>query len=464
VSERADDAMAIVGMACLFPGASDLVQFWENVLAGVDAIGEPPADWGTELLYDPDSAANDRLYTTRGGYLGDLATFDPVAFGVMPRAVDGGEPEHFLALRVTGDALDDAGYGTGEVDHSRTAVILGRGTYINRGVVTMIQHTVVVDQTVELLARLHPEHSPAELDAIKAALKAALPPFNAETAPSLCHSVMCGRISNRMDLMGPSYSVDVTCASSLIALEHGVRQLAAGTCDLALVGGVQVSTTFPIALVFAQLGALSRRGESRPFHPESDGLLLGEGVGVLVVRRLADAERDGDRIYAVVRGVGVASDGRAVGLLAPRVEGEELAMRRAYEAAGVAPSEIGLLEAHGTGTPVGDATEIEALRHVYGTAHDRQTCALGSVKSMIGHAIPAAGAAGLIKTALALHDRVLPPTLHVDGGQSRLDGTPLYLNGDTRPWIHGGAQPRRAAVSAFGFGGINAHAVLEEHA
>jgi acyl transferase domain-containing protein len=182
-----------------------------------------------------------------------------------------------------------------------------------------------------------------------------------------------------------------------------------------------------------------------------------------VLRRLDDAERDGDRVYAVLRGVGAASDGRALGVLAPRVEGEELAMRRAFAAAEVEPGTVGLVEAHGTGTPVGDAAEIEALRRIYGAAGAGRPCALGSVKSMIGHAIPAAGTAGLIKAALALHHRVLPPTLFADEPHPALAATRMRLNAHTRPWIHGDAAPRRAAVSAFGFGGINAHALLEEH-
>jgi acyl transferase domain-containing protein len=457
-------AVAIVGMACAFPGAPDLRGFWENVVAGVDAIGEPPADWGADLVRDATSTANDRLYTTRGGYLGDLATFDPLEFGVMPRTVDGGEPEHFLTLRLARDALVDAALEDRDYDRTRAAVILGRGTYVNRGLVTVLQHTIVVDQTIDLLRGLHPEHTETELAEIKSRLKASLPPFDAATAPSVCHSVMCGRIANRLDLMGPAYSVDAACASSLIAVDIAVRDLRAGNCDVVLCGGVQLSTSFPIAIIFAQLGALSRRGECRPFHPDADGLLLGEGIGIVVLRRLEDAERDGDRIYAVIRGVGTASDGRATGLLAPRVEGEELAIRRAYAAAEVEPDSVGLIEAHGTGTPVGDATELQALRRVFGEANGNgRSCGLGSVKSMIGHAIPAAGSAGLIKTALALHDRVLPPTLHVEEDPPALAGTRLMLNRETRPWIHGGPHLRRAGVSAFGFGGIDAHIVLEEH-
>jgi acyl transferase domain-containing protein/4'-phosphopantetheinyl transferase EntD/acyl carrier protein len=454
--------VAIVGMAGLFPKAPDVRAFWQNVLAKVDAIGDP-LDWPEEFRWEPESNENDCVYTRRGGYLGDLVRFDPMAYGVMPRAVDGGEPEHFVALRLASEALAHAGYAERAFPRERTAVILGRGTYVNRGMIGALQHGIVVDQTIRLLAALEPTRTPAELDRLRALLKAQLPPFNSETAQSLAHSAMCGRIANRLDLMGPAYTVDAACASSLIALAQAVKELRDGTCDVALAGGIQVSTSFPIAVLFCQLGALSRTGRLRPFHPEADGTLLGEGAGVLVVKRLADAERDGDVIHAVVKGIGIASDGKAMGVLTPRVEGEELALRRAYAAAGVSPDTVGLVEAHGTGTVAGDATELEALHRVFARRGDLPSCALGSVKSMIGHSIPAAGAAGLIKAALALHYRVLPPTLHAGTQPPRLAGGPFYLNDETRPWVHGGDTPRRAGVSAFGFGGINAHVVLEEY-
>jgi acyl transferase domain-containing protein len=456
--------VAIIGMACLFPKAPSLRVFWENILAGVDALDDPPHDWGADLAYDPDSDANDRIYTKRGGYLGDSCQFAAMDLGVMPRSVEGGEPEHFVALQLAHEALADAGYLERPFARERTEVILGRGTYVNRGYMTILQHTIVVDQTIRLLGQLHPEYSAQDLDILKRRLKASLPPFNAETTPSLAHSVMCGRIANRLDLMGAAYTVDAACASSLIAVEQGVQDLASGCCDLVLAGGVQISTAMPIAVMFCQLGALSRIGQLRPFHADADGTLLGEGAGILVLKRRADAERDGDRIYALVKGVGSASDGRAVGLLAPRVEGEELALRRAYERAGLSPQSVGLIEAHGTATPVGDATEIEALGRVFG-CHGNGTprYALGSVKSMIGHSIPAAGAAGLIKAALALYHKIIPPTLHADVPHPGLATGPFYLPAEARPWIHGGAEPRRAGVNAFGFGGINAHAVLEEH-
>jgi acyl transferase domain-containing protein len=459
--------VAVVGMSALFPKAPGLEAFWSNIVEGVDAIGDPDDDWGADLAYDPDSESNDRIYCKRGGFLRDLTDFDPLAHGVMPRAIDGAEPDHFLALRLVEEALEDAGYADRDFPRHRTAVILGRGEYFNRGNVTALQHAAIVDQTMALLARLHPEDSEDWRAEVRAALKASLPPFNAETAPGLVPNVVCGRIANRLDLMGPNYTIDAACASSLLALDAGTRELASGRCDMAIVGGVHACTPPVIFMVFCHLGALSRSGRIRPFDRDADGTLLAEGLGMLVLKRRADAERDGDRVYAVVRGVGVASDGRALGPLAPRLEGEELALRRAYEAAAVDPGSVGLVEAHGTGTPVGDATELEALRRVFGPADGAtRRCALGSIKSMIGHTMPAAGIAGTIKAALALHHRVVPPTLNCDEPHPSLGlGNGRFrVPEEASPWIHADRGPRRAGVNAFGFGGINAHVVLEEHA
>jgi acyl transferase domain-containing protein len=458
--------VAIIGMSCIFPGARDLRSYWQNIVSKVDAINDPPEDWEAELFYDPDSHENDRIYCKRGGYLGDLASFDPLKYGVMPNSVDGGEPDHFLSLRVAHEALADAGYLERPADRERVEVILGRGTYINRGYTTLVQHGLIIDQTLRILKQLHPEHTTEELQAIKRELKSSLPPFNAESAPGLVPNIVSGRIANRLDFMGQNYTVDAACASSLIAVDRGMQDLLSGRCDLAVVGGVHASTPAPILMIFCQLNALSRKGQIRPFDKDADGTLLGEGVGIIILKRREDAERDGDRIYALLKGVGTASDGRALGLLAPRVEGEVLALRRAYEATCISPRSIGLIEAHGTGTPVGDLTEIQALSRVFGARGLASPwCALGSVKSMISHLIPAAGIAGLIKAAMALYHKVLPPTLHCDEPNPKfeIEQTPFYFNTETRPWIHGASTPRRAGVNAFGFGGINAHAILEEH-
>ncbi len=458
--------VAIIGMACIFPGARDLQLYWENIISKVDTVSDPPGDWEGELSYDQDSWDNNEVYCRRGGYLKELATFDPFKYGVMPSSVNGGEPDHFLALRVAYDALADAGYLDRLVNRERVEVIVGRGTYTNRGNSNWLQHGFFVEQTLRILKQVHPEHTPEELRGIGRKLKASLPPFNAEMAPGLFPNILSGRIANRLDLMGPSYTVDAACASSLIAVELGMQDLLARKCDLAIVGGVHASTPPPIHMIFCKLNALSRRGQIRPFDKKADGTLLAEGVGLIVLKRREDAEQDGDRIYALIKGIGTASDGRALGLLAPRVEGEELALRRAYGSTEISPHTVELIEAHGTGTPVGDATEIQALSRAFGPCEKAQPrCAIGSVKSMIGHPIPAAGIAGLIKTALALYHKVLPPTLHCEEPNPKLEleKTAFYINTETRPWIHGGLTPRRAGVNAFGFGGINAHAILEEY-
>jgi acyl transferase domain-containing protein/phosphopantetheinyl transferase len=464
-SSTAED-IAVVGLACLFPGAPDIGTFWRNIVAKVSAITSPPPEaWDDSLYYDPTSDENDRVYCKKGGYLGPLAYFDPLEHGIMPRAVEGGEPDQWLALHVGRQALRDAGYLDGVPQRARAAVILGKGNYANRGTITVVYHGVIVDYTLQLLKSIQPELTDEDLRRVREDLKRHLPRFDAETAPALISNVAVGRIANRLDLTGPSYTIDAACASSLLAVDAAVKGLRHGEYDLALVGGMQVATPVPVLSLFCRLNALSRSESIRPFDKDADGTLLSEGVGMAVLKRRSDAERDGHRIYAYVKGTGVASDGRAVSVLAPRVEGEELAVRLAYDGAEISPESVGLLEAHGTATLVGDATEIEALGRVFGERRGQPRCALGSVKSMIGHTMPAAGMAGFIKTVLALYQKVLPATLGVTEPSPRLnlERTPFYINTETRPWIHGDRQhARRAGVNAFGFGGINAHVILEE--
>jgi acyl transferase domain-containing protein len=459
--------IAIVGMGCLFAGAPDLDTYWRNIVSKVDAVSDPPADeWDPKVFYDPESQSNDRVYCKRGGYIGELSQFRPMDFGIMPVTVDGGEPDQWLALRVAHEALADAGYLESRDRHLRTEVILGKGTYVNRGNLTVGYHGMIVEFFLQALRNLHPEYTEAEIREIKDELKAGLPPFSADTAPALIGNIIAGRIANRLDFMGPSFTVDAACASALLAIEIGVSDLMSRKCDMVLAGGANVNAPLPTLSLFCQLGALSRREKIRPFDKSADGTILGEGVGMIVLKRREDAERNGDRIYALIKGVGVASDGRALHVMAPRVEGEELALRRAYRAAGVSPETVGLIEAHGTATPVGDVVEVQALSRVFGPRQGSlPSCALGSVKSMIGHTMPAAGIAGTIKAALSLYHRVLPPTLHCEEPNPalHLEDTPFYVNTEARPWIHGAVTPRRAGVNSFGFGGINAHLVLEEY-
>jgi acyl transferase domain-containing protein/phosphopantetheinyl transferase len=454
----AAEDIAIIGIACVFPESDGPAALWANILRKFNAIGQPTEGWEASRYLNKGA-----ISTAAGGFLKDLFRFDPAELGVMPSSIDGSEPDQFLALRVAREALADAGYIGDDIDHTTTGIILGHSTYLHRGNANVVQHGIVIDQTMALLRQLIPSLDDATASRIAEALRAKLPPFNADIAPGLVPNVMTGRIANRLNLRGPNYILDAACASSLLAVGAALEELRSRRSDMMIAGSVNASLPAEVYMVFQQLGALSRSSRVRPFATDADGTLLGEGLGMVVLKRLADARRDGDRVYAVIKAVGQSSDGRGLGLLAPNPAGEELAIRRAYAQAGIDPRHIGLIEAHGTGIPLGDRTEVAALRAVFGERDGLPRCALGSIKSMIGHCIPAAGIAGLIKAALALHYRVLPPTLCDEVNPSlALEEMPLYVNAEARPWIEVPGKPRMAGVNAFGFGGINAHAILAE--
>lgn len=460
-----EDTVSIVGMGCVFPGAPDPATYWENICAKRSFIGDPP-DPGSARYLDPDSRDFERVYNLRGGYLGSLATFDPTKHGVMPADVQNGDGDQFLTLRAATAAVEDAGLDLDAIRRDRVEVILGHSTYFTPGNVTWF-HLGVLDQTVDVIRGLIPGLSAEEVARIRGALKRSLPTMTAQTPATLIPNIVAARLSNRMDLMGQNYVVDAACATSHVAVGNAVKDLLTDACDYVLVGATQASALVLEVMLFCAIQGMSHLPALRPFDKKADGTMLGEGVGMLVLRRTKDAERDGNRIYAVLRGVGHASDGRGKGLLAPRLEGQELAIRRAYEAEGVDPRTVELVEAHGTAIPLGDVTEITALTRVFGPrAGSRPTCGVGTVKSMIGHCRSAAGIAGIIKATLALYHKALPPTLQCDepNPDLNLENSPFYINTETRPWIRPlGGTPRRAAVSAMGFGGVDAHCILEEH-
>ena len=455
--------IAVVGLAALFPGAPTAEALWANVRDGVDAITDVPAGRWDPVYFDADATTADRFYCRRGGFVDDLATFDPLAFGIMPNAVDAIEPDQLLALAAASAALDDAGRPHERVDPAKVAVVLGRGGYIGDGVARLDQRVRTAQQLVEALRSLVPDLGEDRLAQVKAEFQERLGPERPESSIGLVPNLAASRIANRFDLRGPAYTVDAACASSLIAVDHAVAALRSGTADVVLAGGVHHCHDLTLWSVFCQLRALSPSGVIRPFSASADGILVGEGTGILVLKRVADAERDGDRIYAVIAGTGVASDGAGASLMNPRPEGQVLAVEQAWRASGLDPAAVGLVEAHGTATPVGDRTELETLRTVFGAAGDEGAArpVLGSIKSMIGHAMPAAGAAGLIKAVLAVHHGVLPPTLHVEEPNDALASTRFRVLGEAEPWT--GDAPRLAGVNAFGFGGINAHVVVAEH-
>jgi acyl transferase domain-containing protein/NAD(P)H-dependent flavin oxidoreductase YrpB (nitropropane dioxygenase family) len=454
VSARAEAKpcdIAIIGMACLLPKAPDLQTYWENILNKVDAITEVPKErWDWEQYFDPDPKTRDKIYSKWGGFLEDVP-FDPLLYGMPPNTLRSIEPLQLLTLEVVRAALEDAGYTDRPFPRQRTSVILGVGGGISD-----------LGQQYALRSGL-----PMFLGDVSPDVLARLPEWTEDSFAGILLNVAAGRVANRFDLGGVNYTVDAACASSLAAVYLAARELETGTSDMVIVGGADTVQNPFGYLCFSKTTALSPRGRCRTFDESADGIVISEGVAVLVMKRLADAERSGDRIYAVLKSVAGSSDGKDKGLTAPRPEGQALALERAYAKAGFSPATVGLVEAHGTGTVAGDRAEIETLRRVFEAAGaERQRCAIGSVKSLIGHTKCTAAVAGMVKTVLALHHKILPPTIHVEkpNPKARFSDSPFYVNTEPRPWVNGSPErPRRACVSAFGFGGTNFHAVLEEY-
>ncbi|MEU9751017.1 SDR family NAD(P)-dependent oxidoreductase [Streptomyces niveus] len=439
--------VAVVGMAGMFPGAPDLADFWANILAGKDCVTEVPAQrWDQERYYAPDGDG-ERTPSRWGGFLPEIP-FDPLRYGIPPASLAAVEPVQLLALEAARRALADAGYDAKGTDHARTSVVFGAEAGSDLSNATTLR-TVL----------------PGYIGTIPPALDAQLPRLTEDSFPGMLANVIAGRVANRLDLGGANYTVDAACASSLTAVDVACKELVAGTSDMVLCGGADLHNGINDYLLFSSVHALSPTGRSATFDAAADGIALGEGVACVVLKRLADAERDGDRVYAVIDGVGSASDGRALGLTAPRPEGQHAALTRAYRNAGVSPADVGLVEAHGTGTVVGDRTELGTLTEVFTEAGaEVASCAVGSVKSQIGHTKCAAGLAGLIKVTLALYHGVKPPTLHLKEPNAawKEASSPFVFHTTATPWAAEPAE-RIAGVSAFGFGGTNFHVVLRAY-
>ena len=476
---KTNQDIAIVGLSCIFPGAGDVETFWSNIENKVDAIGTVPQGRMGDVFFDESVKEVDRFYCRRGGFIDEFAVFDPALFGILPVSVEGTEPEQLLALRLAHQALTDAGVWERRLSLDKTGIIIGKGNYTGPGATRAIEIIRTGQQLVQLLQELAPTLSGPELDRIKKEFQLKKGRFAADTAMGLIPNLVASLVSNRLDLGGPAYTVDAACASSLVAIDQAVRELSDGSCDIMLAGGVHACQNAPFWSIFTQLGALSRNQQIRPFDRNADGLLIGEGCGFVVLRRLEDAIRDEHRIYAVIKGVGITSDGAGSSVMSPSVKGQTRAIRRAWENAGLSFSELGYIEAHGTATPLGDRIELETLTAVFGEAavtgsglskagirHGADVgggspkIGIGSVKSNIGHAMPAAGIAGVIKTALALYHGKLPPTLHCEEPLEAMRNSRFEPVRELMDWRETGL-PMRAGVNAFGFGGINGHVVME---
>lgn len=444
--------IAIVAVATLLPGSDTAGRYWRRILAGQSALTPiPPDRWSEAGYFDADRNAPDKVYSSRGGFLDDVA-FNPLDYGIPPAALDSIDPMQLLALELVSDLLREApGGGIDAATRKRTSVMFGfSGGVGEKGV-----HYAARAELPRLIGDVPEE------------VLARLPQWSENSLAGLLANVISGRISNRFDFGGTNATVDAACASSLAALYAAVMELESGRADLAPAGGIDTLQAPFGYLGFSSAQALSPRSDCSTFDRKADGIVISEGMAVVMLKRLADAERDGDRILAVIKGIGSSSDGRARGLTAPLPAGQKRALERAYAQAGFSPATVELFEAHGTGTVVGDKAELETVSEILRDAGATpRGAAIGSVKTLIGHTKAAAGLAGLAKVVLALHHKVLPPHVGVENPNPVFDdpSMPLHLSRVPRPWVPRPGQPRRSGVSAFGFGGTNFHVVLEEHA
>ncbi|MBU0991238.1 MAG: SDR family oxidoreductase [Proteobacteria bacterium] len=456
--------IAVVGVGALFPGSIEAGGFWRDILAGKNHVKEvPPTHFFIDDYFDENMMAPDKTYCRTGAFLSEVE-FDPMEFGIPPTNLASTDTSQLLGLIVAKQVLNDATNGQFKnMDRSRVSVILG----VAAGLELMGEMVNRLGRPVQTKA-LREEGIPEDkIEAICDRIANSCTPWKESTFPGLLGNVVAGRIANHFDLGGINCTSDAACASSFSAMGSAISELRLGYSDLVITGGADTNNDAFLFVSFSKTPALSPTHDIRPFSDKADGMILGEGIGMIALKRLEDAERDGDRIYAVIKGIGASSDGSGTSIYSPVAEGQALALKRAYENAGYSPDTVELVEAHGTGTKAGDATEFKGLSMVFNEPgrKDRQWCALGSVKSQIGHTKSSAAAAGIIKAIMAVHHKILPPTIKVDRPDPKLkiDESPFYLNTISRPWVKNRNYPRRASISSFGFGGTNFHVTLEEY-
>ncbi len=463
--------VAVVGIAAIMPQAPDAASFWANIRQGRYCITEvPPERWDPALYYSPDHAAPDKTYSKIGGWVREFP-WDPMRWKlpVPPKVAEQLDEGQRWAVSAARSALLDAGWPNWKVDSDRVAVILGNAIGGEKHYRSSMR--IELPEVLRGLAEA-PSFLPlpaAQREAIiaetRSAFLARCTEINEDTMPGELSNVMAGRVANLFNLRGPNFTTDAACASGLAAMSAAIEGLIDHRFDAVVTGGVDRNMSVAGFVKFCKIGALSASG-TRPFDAGADGFVMGEGAALFVLKRLEDAERDGDRIYAVILGIDGSSDGKGKGITAPNPIGQRLAVQRAWDLAGVDPATVSAIEAHGTSTRVGDATELESLTAVFGAAGAPvRGVALGSVKSNIGHLKAAAGTAGLFKMAKSLHDRVLTPSLNFKDPNPNVDWdrSPFVVNTQLRDWPQPPCGVRRGGVSAFGFGGTNFHVVLEEH-
>ncbi len=464
-SRNKKGSIAIVGIGGVFPGSLGFKDFWLNILKEKDFIRDvPPTYWLKEEYFDPDAKTNgtyDKVYCKRGAFLEDIS-FDPVEFGMPPNILNVTDTVQLLSLVAAREVLNDTvSFRNGNVDKKKVSVILG----VAAGTELIGQMSARIRRPEWVYAMRKQGLPESKIQNICDEIASCYTPWTENTFPGLLSNVVSGRVANRFDLGGTNCVIDAACASSLGALKMAVQELQLGDADMVISGGADALNDIFMYMCFSKTTALSATGDCRPFSDNADGTVLGEGVTLLTLKRLEDAERDSDKIYAIITSIGSSSDGKSKSIYAPDAQGQSYAIKRAYEKASISPNDIQLIEAHATGTIAGDLAEFNGLRTAFGKTKQKQYCAIGSVKSQIGHTKSAAGATSLMKVCMALNNAILPPTIKINKPNPELDieNSPFYLNTSARPWIHESNRPRKAGVSAMGFGGTNFHVVVEEY-
>ncbi len=471
MEDTAYRAIAIVGAGAILPDAPNVAAFWENIKNGRYSISEVSRErWDPSYYYDPDHSAPDKTYSKIGGWVRDYP-WDPLKwrFPIPPRVTDAMDQAQKWAIAATREALEDYGYPKRPLDPDRVAVILGNAMAGEKHYLTAlrVQFPEYAHELGEIASfAALPEAVRTDItNQLHERIGKHLPEITEDSMPGELANCIAGRIANLYNFHGPNFICDAACASAMAAMSAAVEGLVANDFDAVVTGGIDRNMGIQTFVKFCKIGALSATG-TRPYAEGADGFVMGEGAAIFLMKRLADAERDGDKIYAVLRGIGASSDGKGKGITAPNPVGQKFCLDRAWQNAGLSPATATLIEGHGTSTKVGDVVEAQCMTDLLSNQHlPVHSVALGSVKSNIGHLKGAAGAAGLLKTALALRDKVLPPSVHCEHPSPDIDfaHSPLYVNTELKPWTVPADIPRRAGVSAFGFGGTNFHLVLEEH-
>ena len=432
VNSMKTDTVAVIGMSARFPGASNVNKFWENLSQGKCTVTEVPSSrWSITEYYDPDRNKPNKSYSKWGGFVDGIDEFDPLFFNLSPVEARQMDPQQRLFLEEAWKALEDAGYSSTKLWGARCGVFVG----VSQG-----HYGQLLKQ-----AGFHPSaHS-----------------FMGENC-----SILAARIAYHLNLTGPSMAIDTACSSSLVAIHQGCQSLDRGESDLILAGGVSVLVTSMMHIMTSKAGMLSSDGQCRAFDTAANGFAPSEGVGVVVLKPLEKAITDGDHIYGVIKASGINQDGATNGITAPSAASQQALEQNVYERYNINPESISYVEAHGTGTKLGDPVEWKALSHSFRQyTKKKQYCAIGSVKTNIGHALAAAGIAGMIKVLLCLIHKKLVPTLHFEDDNEHIafESSPFYVNTTCKDWKVDAGTTRRAAVSSFGFSGTNAHVILEEY-